>query len=146
MAEAQIILSHSRAATPPHWTPPPSAPRSRSLDHSWRRFPPVLDHATTLLKGCRLARRPRPEDATALSRLTEAVLEARALLEGVIQGSVAPQGRPARAWPVIQTWLTDGERFLRQARFSAPRRRPALPVSAPARPLTARARPAQHGH
>ncbi|MFI7351982.1 hypothetical protein ACIBSR_37720 [Streptomyces sp. NPDC049936] len=58
---------------------------------------------------------------------------------------MAPQERRARAWPAVQTWLTDGERFLRQARLSAPHRRPALPVTAPARSITAGARPAPHG-
>ncbi|MFJ6071596.1 hypothetical protein ACIQFU_12270 [Streptomyces sp. NPDC093065] len=116
------------------------------LDQSWHRFLPVLDHAPTLLNECRPALSPWPEDAAALSRLTDAALQAGAVLEGVIQGSVAPQERRARVWPAVQTWLTDGERFLRQARLSAPHRRPVLPVTAPARSLTAGARPAPHAH
>ncbi|GLW47562.1 hypothetical protein Stsp02_32240 [Streptomyces sp. NBRC 14336] len=68
--------------------------------------------------------------------------DAETLLDEVVHGSVPPQERRARAWPAIETWLTDGETFLRQARVSAPHRRPALPVAAPTRPLTT-ARPAQ---
>ncbi|MFC8857731.1 hypothetical protein ACUJ8K_12135 [Streptomyces sp. ESS7.8] len=55
------------------------------------------------------------------------------------------QERRARAWPAIETWLTDGDAFLRQARVGAPHRRPALPVAAPSRPLAA-ARPAYRSH
>lgn len=44
-----------------------------------------------------------------------------------------------------QTWLTDGEAFLRQTHVSAPHRRPVLPVAAPARPLAA-AQPAYRSH
>ncbi|GAA2920061.1 MULTISPECIES: hypothetical protein [Streptomyces] len=112
------------------------------LDHAWRRFLTVVDHAPTLLDRGRPASSPWPDDAAALSRLADAVIGAEALVDETVHGgSVPEQERRARAWPAIETWLADGETFLRQARISAPHRRPALPVTAPARPLTA-ARPA----
>ncbi|GGL34451.1 hypothetical protein GCM10010095_19670 [Streptomyces anthocyanicus] len=68
------------------------------------------------------------------------------LLDEKVDGSPVPaQERRARAWPAIETWLTDGDAFLRQARLSAPHRRPALPVTAPARPVAA-ARSAYRSH
>ncbi|MGV9401673.1 hypothetical protein [Streptomyces sp. NPDC003667] len=113
------------------------------LDHAWRHFLVVVDHAPTLIDRCRPDNSPWPDDATALSRLADAVADAETLLDEVVHGGfVPPQERRARAWPAIETWLTNGERFLRQARVSAPHRRPALPVAAPASPLTA-GRPAQ---
>ncbi|MDF6066139.1 MULTISPECIES: hypothetical protein [unclassified Streptomyces] len=116
------------------------------LDHSWRRFLTVVDHAPTLIDRCRPASSPWPDDAATLSRLADAVTNAETLLDEVVHGGPVPsQERNARAWPAIETWLTDGETFLRQARVSAPHRRPALPVSAPARPLTA-ARPTHLSH
>ncbi|MET9507683.1 hypothetical protein ABZX62_04240 [Streptomyces flavidovirens] len=112
------------------------------LDHSWRSFLTVVDHAPTLLDRCRPASSPWPQDAAALSRLADAVADAEVLLEEAVHSGPLPsQERHARAWPAIETWLTDGETFLRQARVSAPHRRPALAVSAPPRPLPA-ARPA----
>ncbi|MFD5972793.1 hypothetical protein [Streptomyces bacillaris] len=116
------------------------------LDHAWRRFLTVVDHAPTLLDRCRPANSPWPDDASALSRLADAVSDAEALLDEIVHGDAVPeQERRARAWPAIETWLTDGDAFLRQARLSAPHRRPALPVTAPARPLAA-ARPAYRSH
>ncbi|MER7684468.1 hypothetical protein [Streptomyces sp. NPDC097610] len=115
------------------------------LDHAWRRFLTVVDHAPTLLDRCRPASSPWPQDAAALSRLADAVIDTETLLDEIVHGSSVPeQERRARAWPAIETWLTDGQTFLRQARISAPHRRPALPVTAPARPLPA-ARPAHRG-
>jgi|GEM_PF-3235680 hypothetical protein len=115
------------------------------LDHAWRRFLTVVDHAPALLDRCRPASSPWPDDAAALSRLADAVIDAEALVDEIVHGGFVPeQERRARAWPAIETWLTDGATFLRQARISAPHRRPALPVAAPARPLTA-ARPAHRG-
>jgi hypothetical protein len=112
------------------------------LDHAWHRFLTVVDHAPTLIDRCRPANSPWPEDAAPLSRLADAVRDAETLLDEVVQGGpFPPQERRARAWPAIETWLTDGEIFLRQARVSAPHRSPAPPIAAPARPL-ATARPA----
>nr|WP_145492047.1 MULTISPECIES: hypothetical protein [Streptomyces] len=112
------------------------------LDHAWRRFLTVVDHAPALLERCRPASSPWPGDAAALSRLADAVIDVEGLVDEIVHGGfAAEQERRARAWPAIETWLADGEAFLRQARISAPHRRPALPVAAPARPLTA-ARPA----
>lgn len=116
------------------------------LDHSWRRFLTVVDHAPTLIDRCRPASSPWPDDAATLSRLADAITDTETLLHEVVHGGPMPsQERNARAWPAIETWLTDGEIFLRQARVSASHRRPALPVSAPARPLTA-ARPMHRSH
>ncbi|MFJ5530982.1 hypothetical protein [Streptomyces sp. NPDC093261] len=115
------------------------------LDHAWRRFLTVVDHAPALLDRCRPASSPWPDDAAALSRLADAVIDAETLVDEIVHGGFVPeQERRARAWSAIETWLTDGETFLRQARISAPHRRPALPVAAPARPFTT-ARPAHRG-
>lgn len=112
------------------------------LDHAWRRFLTVVDHAPALLDRCRPANSPWPDDVAALARLADA----EALVDEIVPGRLVPeQERRARAWPAIETWLTDGEIFLRQARVSAPHRRPALPVTAPARPLTS-GRAAHRGH
>ncbi|MFJ4800825.1 hypothetical protein [Streptomyces murinus] len=111
------------------------------LDHAWQRFLTVVDHAPTLLDRCRPASSPWPGDAAALARLTDAVIDAKALVDEIGHGGSVPEHeRRARVRPAIETWLTDGETFLRQALISAPHRRPALPVTAPAHPLTA-ARP-----
>ncbi|MFC5218909.1 hypothetical protein [Streptomyces coerulescens] len=116
------------------------------LDHAWRRFLTVVDHAPTLIDRCRPASSLWPDDAATLSRLADAMTDAESLLDEVLHsGPVPSQERNARAWPAIETWLTDQEIFLRQARVSAPHRRPALPVAAPVRPLTA-ARPAHRSH
>lgn len=107
------------------------------LDHAWRRFLTVVDHAPTLIYRSRPTSSPWPDDTTALSLLADAVIDAETLIDEIVHGgSVSSQERNARAWPAIETWLTDGEIFLRQARVSAPHRRPALPVTAPARSLT----------
>lgn len=116
------------------------------LDHAWHRFLTVVDHAPPLIDRCRPASSPWPDDATALSRLAHALTDAEDLIDEIVHGgSVPAQERRARAWPAIETWLTDGEPFLRQARVSAPHRHPALPISAPVRPLAA-ARPAHRSH
>ncbi|MFD4022263.1 hypothetical protein ACFWRV_01920 [Streptomyces sp. NPDC058576] len=108
------------------------------LDNSWRSFFTTLDHAPALIDRCRPASSPWPADAETLSRLADAVIAAEDLgVEVALGGFVAPQERRARAWPAIETWLVGGETFLRQARVSAPHRRPALPVSAPIRSLAA---------
>nr|WP_251692175.1 hypothetical protein [Streptomyces sp. CHD11] len=74
------------------------------------------------------------------------MIDAESLVDEIVHGGAVPeQERRARVWPAIETWLTDGEAFLRQARLSAPHRRPALPVAAPARPLAA-ARSAYRSH
>ncbi|CAM5736275.1 hypothetical protein [Streptomyces afghaniensis 772] [Streptomyces afghaniensis] len=99
------------------------------LDHAWRRFLTVVNHAPTLLDRCRPASSPWPDDAAALSRLADAVIDAEALVDEIVHGgSVPEQERRARAWPAIETWLSDGGTFFRQARISAPHCRPALPA------------------
>ncbi|MEW1599417.1 hypothetical protein [Streptomyces sp. NPDC093808] len=109
------------------------------LDHAWRRFLTVVDHAPTLLDRCQPTNSPWPDDAAALSRLAAAVIYSEALVDEIVHGGAVPeQERRARAWPAIETWLTDDEAFLRQARVSAPHRCPVRPVTA--------ARPAQRSH
>ncbi|MFD7479222.1 hypothetical protein ACFV8Z_46015 [Streptomyces sp. NPDC059837] len=84
------------------------------LDHAWRRFLTVVDHAPALLDRCRAASSPWPDDAAALSRLADAVIDAEALVDEIVHGgSVPEQERRARAWLAIETWLADGETFLR---------------------------------
>lgn len=108
------------------------------LDNSWRSFLTVVDHAQPLMVRCRPASSPWPTDAETLSRLADGVVAAEGLgVEVSLGGFVTPRERRARAWPAIETWLAGGETFLRQARLSAPHRRPALPVSAPIRSLSA---------
>ncbi|MFE0680548.1 hypothetical protein ACFW17_07060 [Streptomyces sp. NPDC058961] len=107
------------------------------LDHAWHRFLVVIDHAPTLLDRCRPDRSPWPDDAAALSRLADAVADAKALVDEIRGGQVSKAERRNRSWLAIKTWLTDGEVFLRQARVSAPHRRPSLPVTAPPRPPAA---------
>ncbi|MDV6288099.1 hypothetical protein R2F25_09645 [Streptomyces sp. UP1A-1] len=70
------------------------------LDHAWRRFLTVVDHAPTLLDRCQPATSPWPDDASALSRLADAVSDAEALLDEIVHGDAVPeQERRARAWP-----------------------------------------------
>ncbi|MEU3008081.1 hypothetical protein [Streptomyces sp. NPDC006863] len=116
------------------------------LDSSWRNFLTVVNHAPPLMVRCRPTTSPWPADAGTLSRLADAVNAAETLANEVaLGGSAAPRERRARAWSAIETWLSDGETFLRQTRMGAPHRRPALPVSAPVRPPVA-GRPVQRGH
>jgi hypothetical protein len=111
------------------------------LDHAWRGFLTVLDHAPVLLDRCRPADTPWPEDAEALDRLADAIIGAEGVREELIAGApLTRQERNTRMWPAIETWLTNSGAFLRQAHSSAPHQRPALAVSAPPRAL-APARP-----
>lgn len=74
------------------------------LDHAWRRFLTVVDHAPTLLERCRPANSPWSDDAAALSRLADAVIDAEALVDEIVHGDAVPeQERRARAWPTIET-------------------------------------------
>ncbi|WP_206337053.1 hypothetical protein [Streptomyces dengpaensis] len=87
-----------------------------------------------MLDRCHPASSPWPQDTPALARLADA----ETLLEELVYGDPLPtQERNARTWPAIETWLTDSETFVRQARVSAPHQRTALAVSAPPRPLPA---------
>ncbi|MEV6513926.1 hypothetical protein AB0M61_48510 [Streptomyces sp. NPDC051642] len=142
---AMIASGRSSDATPQgHATL--GAATEEFLDHSWRRFLTVVDCAPTLIARCRPASSPWPDDAATLTRLTDVLSDAETLLDEVVHGSSVPsQERNARAWPAIQTWLTDGEIFLRQARVSAPHRRPSLSLSTPVHPLTA-VPPAHRSH
>ncbi|MCA1223741.1 hypothetical protein [Streptomyces sp. 8L] len=118
-----------------------SSAAERFLSHSWRHFLTVLDHAPPLIDHCRPAGSPWPDDAATLSRLTDAVT----LVQALHDSPLSSKESYARAWPAIETWLTDGEIFLRQARVSAPHHRPALPVATPVSPLpTGRPRHGSH--
>ncbi|MFE3389532.1 hypothetical protein [Streptomyces anulatus] len=135
--QAVVASGRSSDATPLS-TAALGAASEELLDNSWRSFFTILDHAPALIDRCRPASSPWPADAETLSRLADAVIAAEDLgVEVALAGFVAPQERRARAWPAIETWLAGGETFLRQARVSAPHRRPALPVSAPIRSLVA---------
>lgn len=106
----------------------------------------ISNHAPTLIYRCRPTSSPWPDDTAALSLLADAVIDAETLIDEIVHGgSVSSQERNARAWPAIETWLTDGEIFLRQAHVSAPHRRPVLPVTASTRSLTT-GRPAHRSH
>lgn len=104
------------------------------LDNCWRDFLTVLDHAPSLLDRCRPATTPWPEDATALERLAVALADAKATHEELAAGVPLPRGElVTRTWTPIETWLTHGEAFLRQAHTCTPRVRSGL--AAPAPPL-----------
>ncbi|MFD7013919.1 hypothetical protein [Streptomyces sp. NPDC059928] len=108
------------------------------LDHSWRSFLTVVDHAPVLLDRCRPATSPWPQDADALAHLAGALTDAAGVRDSLAHGEPLPrQETNARLWPAIETWLAEGETFLRQVRVSAPHRGPALAVSAPSRSLPA---------
>ncbi|MET7795338.1 hypothetical protein [Streptomyces decoyicus] len=106
------------------------------LDNSWRDFLTVLDHAPPLLDRCRPATTPWPEDATALARLAGALADAEALHEELAAGTPLTRGeRVTRTWTPIETWLTHGEAFLRQAHTCTPRVRNGLAATATPRAL-----------
>lgn len=73
------------------------------LDHAWRSFLTVVDHAPTLLDRCRPPSSPWPQDAAALSRLADAVADAEVLLEEAStpglshpRNATRGRGRPSR--------------------------------------------------
>ncbi|WP_328865136.1 hypothetical protein [Streptomyces sp. NBC_00304] len=73
------------------------------LDHSWRSFLTVVDHAPTLINRCRPAGSPWPDDAATLSLLADAVTGAETLLDEVVTAvpcrrriAVHARGRPSR--------------------------------------------------
>ncbi|MCP3821397.1 hypothetical protein NLX86_25865 [Streptomyces sp. A3M-1-3] len=106
------------------------------LDSTWREFRTVLDHAPALLDRCRPTATPWPEDTDALARLADALGDAETVREELVCGT--PLTRPernARTWAAVETWLTHGESFPRQARAATPQQRTALAVSAPPRSL-----------
>ncbi|GAA2312803.1 hypothetical protein Scani_78540 [Streptomyces caniferus] len=106
------------------------------LDNAWRNFLAVLDHAPALLNRCRPATTPWPEDATALARLAGALADAEAVHEELASGVPLTRGeRATRTWTPIETWLTHGETFLRQAHTCTPRVRNGLAPTATPRAL-----------
>ncbi|MFH8751914.1 hypothetical protein ACH4GK_33640 [Streptomyces rimosus] len=106
------------------------------LGTAWGEFLTVADHAPALLARCRPTVTPWPEDAEALAQLASALTDAEAVREDLACGTpLAPAERNARTWPAVETWLTYGESFLRQARAAIPPPRPALTASAPPRAL-----------
>ncbi|MEV6807769.1 hypothetical protein [Streptomyces sp. NPDC051132] len=114
------------------------------LDRAWREFLTVLDHAPVLLERCRPAASFWPQDAEALGRLAAALLTAQETRDDLNNGVLSRADHHQRAWPVIATWLTHSDSFLRQARAAAPCPPPApAPASPPPRALPA-GQPAHH--
>ncbi|MCC3779453.1 hypothetical protein [Streptomyces sp. UNOB3_S3] len=114
-------------------------------DLSWFAFRDVLLHAPAVLERCWPADSAWPQDAAALDRLEGALARGQAILsEWTTQlkglrttsrtlghestGAGAKAERDARMQPVIETWLADGDAFLRQARVATPATSSALPV------------------
>jgi hypothetical protein len=108
----------------------------QSADFAWQEFRNVLTHAPALLDRCRPATTSWPEDAAALDRLREALVQGtgilaywNARLDDLRQTPAALPAetygdakaeRDARMLPVIEAWMADCEVFLRQARAAAP--------------------------
>ncbi|WP_432141064.1 hypothetical protein [Streptomyces sp. bgisy084] len=106
------------------------------LDNSWRDFLTVLDHAPPLLTRCRPTTTQWPEDATALARLAGTLADAQAVHEELAAGiPFTREEHVTRTWTPIETWLTHGEAFLRQARTCAPQVRNSLAAASPPRAL-----------
>ncbi|MFD4177225.1 hypothetical protein [Streptomyces anulatus] len=122
-------------------------------DRAWISYRAVLEHAPLLLTRCRPAVTAWPEDAAALDRLREALVQSQdawgkwnnlrdelysipATLSALEWSQV--RGRLGLAvLPAIETWLSDSEVFERQVRAAVPGGPAAL--SAPtSRLLTAR--------
>lgn len=117
--------------------------------HLWLAFQDVLVHAPAVLERCDAAVSARPADGAALARLREALAAGQdALAEWTAQQnalvltppallSESPSGLRTRlAWQVmsaIETWLADGDAFVRQALAAVPGRTLAL---TPGRGLT----------
>ncbi|MGW1194509.1 hypothetical protein ACWD4B_01420 [Streptomyces sp. NPDC002536] len=134
-------------------------------DLAWYKLRNYLIHAPALLETCRPAQTAWPEDAATLERLHGAVAQGADIIAE--WGSLTMPGptftlhsdqakaeakarRNTLIRPVIETWIADGDAFLRQARAavpSPPRPLPlrdhgglALPPARPALPSTAPAR------
>ncbi|MGM9336012.1 hypothetical protein [Streptomyces murinus] len=118
------------------------AAEGRFLDSAWREFLTVLDHAPALLERCRPAASAWPQDAPALLRLAATLKDAAGVRADLNSGGpISRAEHHARVRPVIETWLTHGERFLRQARACAPQPRSRVVVPASLRPLPPGMRP-----
>ncbi|MFI0743010.1 hypothetical protein ACH4PU_33805 [Streptomyces sp. NPDC021100] len=133
---------------------------------SWNAFGDTLRHGLAVLERCPPAGPVAPQDAAALDRLAgalargeEVIADWDALQEdwrrtprALTADSYidAKAERDARLRPVIETWLADGDAFLRHARAVTPappsgpsgqgRALPALPPAVPAPPGSAPAR------
>ncbi|MEV5878064.1 hypothetical protein AB0L75_28325 [Streptomyces sp. NPDC052101] len=118
-----------------------------------------LIHAPDLLEQCRPEQTPWPEDAAALDRIQNAIaqwqnafVEWRRFVPPGLLATASDEAkaqakarRDARLRPVIETWLTDGETFLRQARAAAPAPPRPLPGPAPGAPALPPALPIPPG-
>ncbi|MEU6964270.1 hypothetical protein [Streptomyces chrestomyceticus] len=114
------------------------------LDTTWREFLTVTNHAPALMDRCRPTATLWSGDAEALAQLTVALTNAETVRENLARGArLTPAERNALTWPAVETWLTYGEVFLRQARAASPQPRPAIAATAPPRVLPS-ARPAPH--
>ncbi|GHH29531.1 hypothetical protein [Streptomyces rubradiris] len=102
------------------------------LDRAWREFLTVVDHAPVLLDRCRPAASAWPQDAEALDQLAAALLAAEQVRDDLTRGvPLSRADHHQRTWPVIATWLTHSDSFLRQARAAAPSPPPAPALPAP---------------
>ncbi|MER5782647.1 hypothetical protein ABT104_13105 [Streptomyces mobaraensis] len=127
-------------------------------DLSWYAFRDVLLHTLAVLEQHRPAEPAVPQEAAALKRLEDALAHGEKILADWNNGPTdlrsayadAKADRDARMRPVIETWLADGDVFLRQARAATPtapsappskdRALAALPPALPAPPGSTPAR------
>lgn len=105
------------------------------LDDAWGAFLTVMDHAPALLTRCRHTT-PGPDGTEPLARLATALSDAETVREDLARNSgLTGTERITRTLPPIETWLTHGDLFLRQARAASPPQRSARAVPAPVRAL-----------
>ncbi|WP_338933169.1 hypothetical protein WEB32_34265 [Streptomyces netropsis] len=131
-------------------------------DLSWYAFCDVLHHALAVLERCRPADLVVPGEAVALDRLAGALARGEEVIADWNSRRITPRALPAESYadakaerdalmrPVIETWLADGDAFLRQARAVTPaspsapsgqgRALTGLPPALPAPPGSAPAR------
>ncbi|MFB7270774.1 hypothetical protein [Streptomyces sp. NPDC056244] len=99
---------------------------------AWLGFQDFLVHGPALLEVCRPAWTDWPEDTDALDRLRASLQRASAVLAGgneepedprhvpsAATASEAEASRDAQLWSGIETWLSDGDALIRQARAAA---------------------------
>ena len=103
------------------------------LDSAWDDFRSVIQHGPALLAQYPPGTTPRAQDTeTLLARLAEALTDVEAVLEELAcDTSLTRQELHTRIWPAIETWLTDGDRLLRQNHCPASHQQSGRPPSGP---------------